>query len=312
MDEIKVKFKKPKIDKGDLLFYCVFLAWPVLQFCVFYIGVNFNSVLLSFRFNELNETGTELITRYWTLESYIEAWDMLWYGDGKRYIAFTLKAYLTTNIISVPLGLLFAYYIFKKLAGWSAFRVVLFLPSILSGVVVGLIYRYLFAGLELVIGVNLMDPVEGNLFLVLMFYNVWISFGTNVLMYSNKMSSISDEIIESAHLDGAVGIKEFWYIVLPLTYSTLSVFLITGVASMFVHQYGVIEMFNWAADDSIKSIGFWFFAQANQYKKMLSLNDISAAGLPTLAAMGIIMTIITVPIALTVRWALEKYGPSEE
>jgi ABC-type sugar transport system permease subunit len=312
MDEIKVKFKKPKIDKGDLLFYCAFLAWPVLQFCVFYIGVNFNSVLLSFRFNELNETGTELITRYWTLESYKEAWEMLWYGDGKRYIAFTLKAYLTTNIISVPLGLLFAYYIFKKLAGWSAFRVVLFLPSILSGVVVGLIYRYLFAGLKLVIGVNLMDPVDGNLFLVLMFYNVWISFGTNVLMYSNKMSSISDEIIESAHLDGAVGIKEFWYIVLPLTYSTLSVFLITGVASMFVHQYGVIEMFNWAADDSIKSIGFWFFAQANQYKKMLSLNDISAAGLPTLAAMGIIMTIITVPIALTVRWALEKYGPSEE
>ena len=312
MDEIKVKFKKPKIDKGDLLFYCVFLAWPVLQFCIFYIGVNFNSVLLSFRFNELNETGTELITRYWTLESYKDAWDMLWYGDGKRYIAFTLKAYLTTNIISVPLGLLFAYYIFKKLAGWSAFRVVLFLPSILSGVVVGLIYRYLFAGLESVIGVNLMDPVEGNLFLVLMFYNIWISFGTNVLMYSNKMSSISEEIIESAHLDGAVGIKEFWYIVLPLTYSTLSVFLITGVASMFVHQYGVIEMFNWDASDSIKSIGFWFFAQANQYKKMLSLDDISAAGLPTLAAMGIIMTVITVPIALTVRWALEKFGPSEE
>lgn len=312
MDEIKVKFKKPKIDRGDLLFYCVFLAWPVLQFCIFYIGVNFNSVLLSFRFNELNETGTELITRYWTLESYKDAWDMLWYGDGKRYIAFTLKAYLTTNIISVPLGLLFAYYIFKKLAGWSAFRVVLFLPSILSGVVVGLIYRYLFVGLESVIGVNLMDPVEGNLFLVLMFYNIWISFGTNVLMYSNKMSSISDEIIESAHLDGAVGIKEFWYIVLPLTYSTLSVFLITGVASMFVHQYGVIEMFNWDASDSIKSIGFWFFAQANQYKKMLSLDDISAAGLPTLAAMGIIMTVITVPIALTVRWALEKFGPSEE
>ena len=312
MDEIKVKIKKPKIDKGDLLFYCVFLAWPVLQFCIFYIGVNFNSILLSFRFNELNETGTELITRYWTLDSYKEAWDMLWYGDGKRYIAFTFKAYLTTNIISVPLGLLFAYYIFKKLAGWSAFRVVLFLPSILSGVVVGLIYRYLFEGLETIIGVNLMDAVDGNLFLVLMFYNIWISFGTNVLMYSNKMSSISDEIIESAHLDGAVGIKEFWYIVLPLTYSTLSVFLITGVASMFVHQYGVLEMFNWAADDSIKSIGFWFFAKANQYKKMLSLNDRSAAGLPTLAAMGIIMTVITVPIALTVRWALEKYGPSEE
>ena len=157
-----------------------------------------------------------------------------------------------------------------------------------------------------------MDPVDGTLFATLMFYNIWMSFGTNVLMYSNKMSSISEEIIESAHLDGAVGIKEFWYIVLPLTYSTLSVFLITGVASMFVSQYGVLEMLNWRADASIHSIGFWFFSQANKYKKMLSLDDISAAGLPTLAAMGIIMTVITVPIALTIRWALEKFGPSED
>ena len=312
MNEMKVKTKKEKLNRGDLLFYCVFLAWPVLQFCVFYIGVNFNSILLSFRFNELNETGTELITRYWTLESYKKAWFNLWQGDYKNHILFTFKAFFTTNLISIPLGLLFAYYIFKKLPAWGAFRVILFLPSILSGVVVGLIYRYLFDGLKLIIGVNLLEPVEGNLFLALMFYNIWISFGTNVLMYSNKMSSISEEIIESAHLDGAVGIKEFWYIVLPLTYSTLSVFLITGVASMFVHQYGVLEMFNWTADPSIRSIGFQFFSEANKFKSMLSLDDISAAGLPTLAAMGIIMTVITVPIALTVRWALEKYGPSEE
>lgn len=312
MNEMIVKPKKPKIDRGDLLFYCIFLAWPVLQFCIFYIGVNFNSIILSFRHSELSPDKTELITNFWVLDSYKEAWDMLWRGDGKQYIAFTFKAFFTTSVISIPLGLLFAYYIFKKLPGWSAFRVVLFLPSILSGVVVGLLYRYMFAGLGEILGVNLMDPVDGNLFATLMFYNIWMSFGTNVLMYSNKMSSISEEIIESAHLDGAVGIKEFWYIVLPLTYSTLSVFLITGVASMFVNQYGVLEMFNWNADASVKSIGFWFFAQANQYKQMLSLDDISAAGLPTLAAMGIIMTIITVPIALTVRWALEKYGPSED
>ncbi len=312
MNEIKVKPKKAKLNKGDLLFYCVFLAWPVLQFCVFYIGVNLNSILLSFRFNELNDTGTELITRYWTTESYQKAWFELWQGDGKQYLAFTFKAYFTTTIISVPLGLLFAYYIFKKLPGWGAFRVVLFLPSILSGVVVGLIFRYLLDGLSAVIGVNLLDPVDGNLFVALMFYNVWVSFGTNVLMYSNKMSGISDEIIESAHLDGAVGIKEFWYIVLPLTYSTLSVFLITGVATIFVSQYGALEMFNWDADYSVKSIGYWFFANANQFKKMLSLDDISAAGLPTFAAMGVIMTLLTVPIALTIRWALERFGPSED
>ena len=153
MNEIKVKPKKAKFNRADLLFYCVFLAWPVLQFCVFYIGVNFNSIILSFQFKETNKAGTELIIKYWTMDSYKAAWDMLWVGEGKSFIAFTFKAFFTTNIISIPLGLLFAYYIFKKLPGWSSFRVVLFLPSILSGVVVGLIYRYLFEGLESIIGV---------------------------------------------------------------------------------------------------------------------------------------------------------------
>ena len=40
-------------------------------------------------------------------------------------------------------------------------------------------------------------------FATMMVYNVFVSFGTSVLMYSNKMSTISPEIIESAQLDGA-------------------------------------------------------------------------------------------------------------
>ena len=46
-------------------------------------------------------------------------------------------------------------------------------------------------------------------FATVMFYNIFIGFATSVLMYANKMSSISTEVIESAHLDGASGIKEF-------------------------------------------------------------------------------------------------------
>ena len=122
------------------------------------------------------------------------------------------------------------------------------------------------------------------------------------------MAGIGDEIIESAHLDGATGIKEFWYIVLPLTYSTVSVFLITGVAQIFINQFGAYDMFAGYADNSIRSIGYWFFVEvAGKFKHVQK-----SAELPYYSAVGVVLTLITVPVALGIRWALEHFGPSED
>jgi ABC-type polysaccharide transport system permease subunit len=151
---------------------------------------------------------------------------------------------------------------------------------------------------------------EEKHFPVLMFYCIWAGFGTSVLMYSNKMAGIGEEIIESAHLDGATGIKEFWYIVLPLTYSTISVFFITGVAQIFINQYGAYDMFLKGAKAPVQSDGWWFVVQvAGKFK---DITDGGAAQLPYYSAVGVVLTLITVPIALGIRWALERFGPSED
>lgn len=63
-------------------------------------------------------------------------------------------------------------------------------------------------------------------YFTIIFYNLWVGFGTSVLMYSNGMSGISQEMVESAHLDGATGLTEFWKITLPMIYPTLSTFLL--------------------------------------------------------------------------------------
>ena len=298
MNEIKLRRKKPKIDKGDLIFYCVFMAWPVLQFLVYYIGVNINSILMSFQFNQIIDE--KIVTDYFSLKQYAKVFEWFGNADFKNYLSVSVSAFLITTFISLPLGLLFAFYIYKKLPFWSGFRVVLFLPSILSGVVVARIFSdYLSACAPIIFGKDsvmgsLLDPVNQKFF--------------PVLMYSNKMSAIPEEIIESAHLDGAMGFKEFWYIVLPLTYSTISVFMITGVASIFVNQFGAYDMFTGGADNSVKSIGYWFFVQvASKFKSVQS-----SAELPYYSAVGVVLTLITIPVALSIRWALEHFGPSEE
>ena len=316
MNVMNTKKQKPKIDKGDLIFYCVFLAWPVLQFLVYFVGVNINSILMSFQFNTIVGEGDEMkiVTDFFSLEQYKKVFEWLGNANFKNYLSVSIKSYFITTLIGLPLGLCFAFYIFKKLPFWSGFRVILFLPSILSGVVVARIFSdYLSAAAPMIFGKNtvmgsLLDPINKKYFPVLMFYNVWIGFGTTVLMYSNKMSAIPEEIIESAHLDGAMGLKEFWYIVLPLTYSTVSVFLITGIAQIFVNQFGAYDMFTGGADNSIKSIGYWFFVEvASKFKAVQS-----SAELPFYSAVGVVLTLITIPIALGVRWALEHFGPSEE
>ena len=307
MDAMNLKKVKPKINKGDMFFYCVFLAWPVLQFAIFYIGVNFNSVIMSFKSPETGKFG-------W--EAYARVFDFMKTVEFRGYLGVTLKGFLVTTLISTPLGLLFAYYIYKKLFGWSSFRVILFLPQIISGVVIALVFRWLVNDY-----IPAVLPSVGNLleterfpdtaFPLMMFYIIWIGFGTTVLMYSNKMSSIPEEIIESAHLDGAIGLKEFWHIVLPLSFSTVSVFLITGVSQIFINQFGAYELYNGMSDPSFKGIGYWFFVKV----KGLSAGALDPTKTPALyeyAAFGIILTIITIPVALTVRWATEKFGPSEE
>ena len=55
--------KRTRAAKGDMLFYVLMMAWPILQFCVFYIAVKFNSILYSFqRYDKLSRTFT------WTLD----------------------------------------------------------------------------------------------------------------------------------------------------------------------------------------------------------------------------------------------------
>jgi ABC-type sugar transport system permease subunit len=123
-------------------------------------------------------------------------------------------------------------------------------------------------------------------------------------MYSNKMSSISDEIIESAHLDGAVGIKEFWYIDFPLIFPTFSTFYITGVVTLFTNQVNLFTFYGAGAPGTIQTFGYWMFARVQSAKTEVDY--------PVVSAMGLLQTIVAVPLTFFVKWLLEKLGPTTE
>ena len=303
-----IKEKKPLTGRQkDLIFYCLMMIWPVAQFCVFYIGVNFNSILLSFQdIDIVNGTTT------WTFEKIIQAFQDMTSSKNLLLTAKnSLSVYFLSLIIGTPLGLFFSYYIYKKMPGSGAFRVLLFMPSIVSGIVMVAMFQFfveqavpqLWSDL---FGIKIKGLIENpeTRFGTILFFCIWSGFGTSVLMYSNAMSGISQEVVESAHLDGATGFREFIHITFPMIFPTLSTFLITGVAGIFTNQFALYSFYGGGAPNDIQTYGYYMY--------MKTKNATSEAEYPILSAMGLWMTIVAVPLTLLVKWALEKFGPSED
>ena len=296
-----------KTKRKNLLFYCLLIAFPLAQFCVFYIGVNVNSILMAFqRIDVKNATIT------WTMDNIKNAFQMMT-GSPELIpvMEISIIAYLLLTVISVPLGLFFSYYIYKKLPLSGAFRVILFLPSILSAIVMATIFQFFFERaipsiMLQFFDIEMMGLLENSStrFASLIFYNVLMGFGANVLMYTNSMSGISQEVVESAQLDGANTIQEFWNITMPMIYPTLSMFLFTGVASIFTNQLNLFSFYGGAAPSGIQTYGYYFYTKTYGAKSMSEY--------PILSAMGLLMTIVVVPLTLLVKHLLEKYGPKED
>lgn len=307
MTDTPVK-KRTRAAKGDMLFYVLMMAWPILQFCVFYIAVKFNSIMYSFqRYDKLSGAVT------WTLDYVRNALKMMTTSpvliDAMK---MTLLFFVLFTGINTPLGLLFSYYIAKKQFAAGFFRVFLFLPSIICSVIMVLIYgNFVDVALPEIVRVTTGKTIGGLMstkstrFFAVMFYNLLVGFGVNVLMYSNAMSAISEEVVEAAHLDGATSIKEFWFVTLPSIYPTLVTFMITSLAGMFLNQYNLYSFFGSGEHFGLQTYGLYFYVQT-------LLADGSRAEYSQISAIGLWLTFIALPLTYGVKFLLEKFGPSED
>ncbi len=299
--------KTLKEKHKDLIFYCIMMAFPVLQFAVFYIGVNFNSILLAFQDIDLLAG-----TKTFTFQNIADAYQQITQSPALlSALKTSLVAFLVIMLISTPLGLLFSFYIYKKQPGSGIFRVILFLPSILSAIVMVAIFqafveRAIPSAASSFFGVDMPGLLENvdSRFVTLMFYNVWFGFGTNVLMYTNAMSGISPEVVESAHLDGAVGFREFVHISLPSIWPTIVTFVVVNVAGIFINQLNLFSFYGAAAPEGVQTYGYFLYKEVQTAK--------SEAEYPILSAIGLLLTVVAVPLTMGIRRLMEKFGPSED
>lgn len=299
--------------KQDLIFYVVMLALPLLQFSIFYIGVNFNSLLLAFQ--SYDDAAKEFVFLDFP-NLFKNFTDVLHSLRTETVFPFAFKnsliSYFVSLVAGTGLALVFSYYIYKKFPLHGLVKVVLFTPSIISGMVLVSVFvefvnvvipgiSYRMTGADMIGFIT--NPPTGKTFSTILFYCVWIGFGGSILLYVGAMNNIDESISEACQLDGANLLQEMLYIVLPLIYPTFVTFIVVGVGGIFTGQMALYEFYGPGADETLQTFGYYLFKTTK------------AAGegdYPRLATMGLMMTFVVAPLTFLVKWGLEKFGPKQE
>ena len=285
---------------------CLFLL-PIIHKITFYIGGNLTSFTLAFQ----QYDGTNYI--FVGFKNFIEVFNDLQHSELLRAgFANTVYLYIMETFLSIPISLLCSYFVVKKVPGHDFLKVVFFLPGIVSGVVMTLMYgyfcEYAIPGiLNKVFGVKnfpLILVEYPYAFPMMMLYSLWVGFAGGIVMYVGSMSRVPDGVTDAAQIDGVTVMQEFWHVTMPTVYPMLTVFLITGLTGLFMGGGPMFTFYQYSAPTYCYTVGYFLFKKT--YGALASPYTY-----PYPAAVGMIVTLIAAPLTFLLKYCLERFGPSE-
>lgn len=163
-----------------------------------------------------------------------------WNALGNNVYFFAIHMF-----VMVPLAILLAALLsLPQLRGGGYYRTVIFMPTMLSFVIVGFAWKLILSPLWGV-GPSLLDAVglkslfapylgkEQYALTALGLISVWKELGVPMVLVYAAMLAIPSEILEAAEIDGITGVGQFFKIKLPLLWPTVGVVAILTFVSNF-------------------------------------------------------------------------------
>jgi ABC-type sugar transport system permease subunit len=165
-----------------------------------------------------------------------------------RYFYYALRNNLKLMVFfvagTVIVGLLLAYFVDTIGRGKGAFRIMLFMPVLLSNLVTGLIWKWalnpsyglLNDGLKAIGMEHLIQNWLGNgdiLVWIIIIMSVWKSYGRVFVMILAGIQGIPEEISEAAYIDGAKEWQRLWYITIPMLKPIMAVVITLTLINAF-------------------------------------------------------------------------------
>jgi multiple sugar transport system permease protein len=228
-------FFSPSLKSREAIAAYMFLAPFLIFFSIFFVRAALSSVNISFFDWRLLRPNRP----YVGLENYIDLFnDDIWWLAVRNTIYFAAMTVTGTTI----LGLAAAIAVTRPIKGQGFFRVLLYIPQLMSVGAMGLIWNWLLSGQFGVINYLLsffgVRPInwlgDPNLVLPsLSLATIWWTFGFPMLIFIAGLQGIPEHLYEAAKIDGANGWQQFLYITLPLLRPTILFVTVTGVIGHF-------------------------------------------------------------------------------
>jgi multiple sugar transport system permease protein len=219
--------------KEERYFYLFISPW-LIGFIAFTVGPIIASLFFSFTIYDVIQS-----PRWTGVQNYVEMVkdELFWQS---------LKVTSIYSVGSVSLGILsslaIALLLNRNVHGVAVFRTVFYMPSVISGVAVSLLWMWIFNSDFGILNYLLWEifHIQGPSWIMskvwvlpsLILMSLW-GIGGGIVIYLARLQGIPTELYEAAEIDGAGGWRKLMYITIPMMTPVIFFNLITGIIGSF-------------------------------------------------------------------------------
>lgn len=206
-----------------MVYYALFILYPVAQ--TFYY---------SYSVHTIQPVQGKLVTTFVGLENFRGLFsDKIFLRAVKNTLTWGIAGPALEMITAVTLACL----VYFKVPLHRFYRTAWFSPILVSGVIVGLVFRWIFnfdwglinVGLRAIgldeLALNWLGRRDTPLWVVI-FVHYWSTFGYSFVLLLAGLTAIPEELIEAARIDGASTAQVAWKVLLPILRPTFFTVLI--------------------------------------------------------------------------------------
>ena len=294
----------------EVLFIILFLSPAIIHFLVYWLYINIDTIRLTF----FEWQPMEGVYNFVGFKNYVNIFKGIFAGEDLQLQKAFLNSFngVAINVIVFPIAIVVAYAFYKKVPGTPVFRVIFYLPSVISLVALCAAYREMFgsetpgpfAQLFSIFGINpphawLNFEIGSKTFWLLVYmFCIFNGLGTNVILISSAMQRIPKEVSEAAKLDGSGFFHELVHVTIPLvmpTIATWAMMIFTSVFNFYMQPMLISnEMANLTTDTTA-----WIIFRNIQ-------NVYAPRNLIFAATLGIVASLLIMPATLACRAILNR------
>jgi len=220
----------------------VFVLPALILYLAFMVYPFFRSIYFSFT----NWNGVTAVKEWIGFGNYRELLgdDLLWLS-----LRHNLIWVIIGTIAPIAIGMWLAILLWRRPKGFTLFRTIFFMPQVLSTVIIGIIWNWIYnpvfgilnkaldaVGLEDISRGWLGDP-DIALYAVLV-AAIWATIGFVFVIFLAGLQNVSKDLLEAATIDGANAWQRFWNVTVPQMANVINVV----VALLLIGGFNVFDV----------------------------------------------------------------------